>query len=105
MNKQLSWNVFRYDFNSRKIVEFNIFDHIEFNKNIKNLLKICDSKETFKEKLESELMYYFWSKREYEISLGDAFEDDCSRLIHKDVCEQVMLNIDRFTDYLWDFKK
>lgn len=61
------WNVFREDFNSREIVVYNIFQHIAFYDAVKQIAKKRPNKETFANKVRSELSYYFWSKSEYEV--------------------------------------
>lgn len=63
--------------------------------------KIKD-KEEFAQKLRSELMYNFWSKFEYEIIIGPwgSFQD--TREIKVDIYDQVMINWDRFLDYVWE---
>lgn len=47
-------------------------------------------------------MYYMWSKCEYEIILSPwtGRADD----IKIDVYDQIMMNFDKFVDYVWSFK-
>ena len=57
----------------------------------------------FADGLKKYLMYYFWSKCEYEIILspwtGQA--DD----IKIDVYDQIMMNFDRLVDYCWNERR
>ena len=100
----LKWLVYNEDFNARCIREFDIFNHHSFREDcIKNAKKNKDNKEEFIEALRRDLMYYFWSKCEWEIILSDW---PPSGQVEKkiDVFDQVMLNFDVFVDYLWEEK-
>jgi uncharacterized protein YacL (UPF0231 family) len=130
----LKWIVYRHDINKREIVEFNIFDHWRFEEDVKKDLKKCKTKEEFSEKLKSNLMYYFWSKCEYEVvmssfpvhikkeelsRLNEEFKKDTERYGHEpygawvcpdvgekiDICGQAMLNFEVFVDYVWSHKR
>lgn len=67
MEPKLKWNVFYYDIYSNKITTYNIFRHDGFNKYLKRELKECKTKEKFAEALRREIMYYFWSRAEWEL--------------------------------------
>ncbi len=67
MESKLEWNVFYYDINRNKITTYNIFKHSGFNKYIEKAFEKCKTKEEFAEILRRELMYYFWSKAEWEL--------------------------------------
>jgi hypothetical protein len=88
-------------------MSFNIFEHDGFVKYVKEATKVCkDDKECFADRLKSELMYFYWSKSEYEIILspwcgGDAERDS----IKIDVYNQVMLNWNIFKDYVWEHRE
>ena len=64
------WNVYREDFNQRDIVKYNIFDHGGFAQDVKKLLKEDITKDKFAEQLRRSLMYWFWSKSEYEVIIS-----------------------------------
>ena len=101
----ITWNVFYHDNNGRKIDTFNIFEHGTFREYVKKAARKVQSKEDFAKQLRSELMYYFWSKCEWEVLItpwvgGEGKED---RKV--DVCWQVMNNWDAFLDYVWVNKK
>ena len=130
---KLEWNVYREDFNSKKIEKFNIFDHYRFEEDVKKALKKFDNKEEFAKEVKRDLQYYFWSKCEYEIvltswvphidkeelmRLNADFEESLAKYGHEpyslcvepnvfkkiDICEQVMLNFDAFVNYVWSNK-
>ena len=79
----MEWNVYFHDFNRNEI------DKMEF-----------------KEKLRKELMYWFWSKCEYEIVISPWVGRNKEEAEVKiDIHDQVMLNFNRFVDYCWSFKE
>ena len=98
----IEWYVYYHDSNAQKIIKWNIFNHGSFKKEVDVLLKEKIDKEDFSEKLKREMMYYFWSKCEYEIILSPSTgrADD----IKIDVYDQIMMNFDRLVDYCWSFK-
>ena len=124
----LEWNVFFEDVNAKQIIKFNIFNHRDFCESVEKILKMKISRADFAKRIERELMYYFWSKSEYEIVLTSwppyISEDERNRVnqeaalreskgwdnhIHDvnltvrkkvDIYEQIMLNFEKFIDYL-----
>ena len=99
-SKSLRWMVFYYNFNSKQIEEFNIFNHGRFREEVKELMD--DSALTyaeFKDGIRRELMYYFWSKCEWEVIISGWPDKGGAEKI--DVFRQVMLNFDRFIEYLY----
>lgn len=101
----LEWYVYVGDFNSRRIEPKNIFEHWGFYKECqRSLKKHGESKEDFLEDVRGWLMYYFWSKCEWEIILNHWPPHDDKEAIKIDVYDQVKLNWDRFTEYLWENK-
>lgn len=130
----LEWNVFRYDVNKQKIVTFNIFNHWKFNEDVLKSLNKFKDKDEFAEQLRRDLMYYFWSKYEYEviitsfpiyITMDELDRLNVDRWLHKekygtdymrinvspdtgdkiDIYEQVMNNWNIFVDYVWNSKR
>lgn len=80
--KKLVWNVMYEDWNSKKIIVSNIFEHYSFFNDLINIKKelkkqfgkendeIQSSKEAFKffeEKVSRSLSYYYGSKSEWEV--------------------------------------
>ena len=100
----MKWNVYIHNYNKNKIESYNIFDHSGFTYEIKQAIKKYKDKDTFIEKLKSELMYYFWSKCEWEIIISPwvGRKEPCDSKI--DVYDQVMINWDIFADYVWENK-
>lgn len=100
----MEWYVLNYNFNLKKIEPINIFNYGNFLKDIKEIykeyIKRKEDIEFFENKINSELLYYFWSKREYEISVGDLFEKDLEKYEKIDVYYQVKMNFKAFIEYL-----
>ena len=102
----LTWNVYVGDFNSRVIERHNVFDHWKFREDcIENRKKNGKNREAFVERLKRDLMYYYWSKCEWEVIVshwpsGKNFRDE-----KIDVYDQVRLNWDHFADYVWNHKE
>lgn len=100
----MEWYVYHHNPNAQKIEKWNIFNNWVFCDEVEKLIhKQQLSKEEFSEKVRKELMYRFWSKCEYEVIIspwvGKADE------IKVDAYNQVMLNWDKFVDYVWSFKE
>ena len=126
----MTWNVYVRDSNGREIKVFNIFDHHSFRESVIKLKRKKFPKEVFAEMLKREVMYYFWSKYEYEVvvtsfppyidkkeldRLNAEYEEYNIKWGHYplrmdvrpeiggkiDIYAQVMLNWDVFVDYVW----
>lgn len=66
----LCWNVYVGNFNSGEIGKYNIFNHYSFyNDCVKAKKKYKDDRDGFEDEVRRSLMYYFWSKCEWEIIL------------------------------------
>lgn len=98
----MEWYVYRYNFNSRKIEKFNIFDHGGFVEDVNKCLLESDDKDSFEKELNNALLYYYWSKSEWEIIITPWIGDEKER-VKIDVYDQVMMNWDKFVDYVWSF--
>lgn len=96
------WNVFYESFNDKKIKYFNIFDNTALlNYTIKAAKKFKDDRAAFEKEIEGWLSYYYWSKCEWEVVITSwPPRDGVEQKI--DVYDQVMINHDRFFDYLWE---
>lgn len=120
----LEWNVYVKDMNCREIKSYNIFNHGRFTHEIEELIEqYGNSKEEFAKEVDLSLRYYFWSKCEWETVITSwpphIIKEELDRLNKEmtkeypslsvnleveekiDVYQQVMLNWDRFIDYLW----
>lgn len=100
----LVWNVIYHSVNGNEIKTFNIFDHYSFREELKKLYKKCFEKEDFARELRRSLMYYFWSKCEWEIIIGPWCGSKRTKEIKVDVYWQIMNNWERFLDYVWSAK-
>ena len=98
----LEWYVYIEDINNRRIEKFNIFNHSGIQEDLKKIRKIKDYDE-FCKKLKNSLMYYYWSKCEWEVIISDwppAKQDPIE--VKVDVFDQIMLNADVFYKYTWN---
>lgn len=59
------------------------------------------TKEGFAEKLRHEIMYCFWSKCEYEITITSWRSKEVFNELKIDVADQVFMNYQSFIDYIW----
>lgn len=100
----MEWYVYRHYWNSNKIEPYNIFNHGGFMKDVKEYLKSCSDKVDFADRLRSSLMYYYWSKCEWEVLVSPWVESKHRHGLKVDVYDQVKLNWDKFVDYVWSHK-
>ena len=99
----MEWYVLNYDWNKKEVYNYNIFMNAKFNRGITEILASNpDDFNEFVEKLDRELKYCFWSKREYEISVGDAFDTNFDNYEKIDVSQQVLPNIEALAKYIID---
>lgn len=63
----MEWIVYNFNVNKQKIEAYNILKHYSFREYAKKAAKKYKTKEEFTEQLKRELMYYFWSRSEYEL--------------------------------------
>ena len=98
----MEWYVLNYDFNKKKVETFNIFRNAVFVKNVQELINNYLTFDDFVEKLKNEIKYNFWSRREYEISVGDAFCKE-EELEKWDIANQVLPNIEILANYIINY--
>ena len=96
----MKWYVLNYSWNDKTVKPFNIFSSSRFCKCLNKSLKGFITMDDFKEELRKDLMFAFWSKREYEISVGDLYEKDLDKYQRFDVYEQVLPNLDILAEYI-----
>lgn len=118
--------VLNYNMNSHKVECFNIFDNISLSEATEKLVRkylkapnkfeytersfsqpqpIIHGFDGFCKALESLIMWQEWGRREYEISVGDAFETDCSKLEKWDCYGQCKPNIPMIArEVIWQYK-
>ena len=105
-NPPLHWYVLIEDVNAKEIVIYNIFWHSGFLDDCrKAAAKYKTDREAFLEAVKTSLLYYYWSKTEWEIILSSwpprkDFHDE-----KIDVYDQVVLNWPAFEDYIWTNRK
>lgn len=99
----LTWNVYVGDSNAREIIIHNIFNNSRFLDDLKKAArKYKDTeRDQFEDQMRKSMLYYYWSKCEWEVIIDhwprwDKFEDK-----KVDVYEQVRLNWGPFCDYVW----
>lgn len=98
-NAKLKWNVMRHDFNSDKIIAYNIF-HSNFPEELATIIKKekISNREQLKERLRRWFMYYYWSKSEHEILVSGLHTRSEQEKI--DVWYQIEMNFDHIVDYI-----
>lgn len=95
----LKWYVLIYDFNKKKIINYNVItdDIIELiNKNIKNAT--IHDKKSLKDFLAKEFKYKYWSKAEYEVFISDII--NATNFEKIDVWKQLEINLDVIVEYI-----
>lgn len=112
---QFEFYVLNYDCNKKKVINYNIFNNIRVQEwTEKAVRKYLREPNKFKYEsfFNKEVIYGFdalvreidgiikwgeWSKREYEISVGDAFETHCDKLEKWDCYGQAKPNMKMIT--------
>ena len=101
---KLQFYVLNYDFNKRKVIHYNIFNNIRVYESTLELVKNYNNKECSFEEFVNNLLrivqWEEWSRREYEISVGDAFETNLDNFEKWDCFEQFKPNAEMFAHYL-----
>ena len=64
---KITYYVYVYNINAHKIEKFNIFRHGSFTQYVYRAARECKDKADFAKAIRGELLYYFWSKSEYEL--------------------------------------
>lgn len=99
----LIWNVYVESINRKEITTYNIFTHSSFLKDCKEHIKeYAEDREAFLEEVRKSLMYYFWSKCEWEIIISDWPPSKNFDGFKVDVYDQVMMNWGIFSQWLWE---
>ena len=102
---KLQWNVYRINHMKNKVEVFNVFDHWSFRNETIKILKESKTKTDLSEELRHSVFYYFGWKYEYEICITSVFSRQEETEEKIDIRHQLMLNWDRFIDYLWNNKE
>lgn len=64
---KITYCTYIYNINVHKIEKFNIFRHGSFTQYVYKAARNCKDKADFAKAIRRELLYYFWSKSEYEL--------------------------------------
>lgn len=98
---KLEWNVLNYDFNKKEIVQKNIF-YESFILDLKNKIEIGEIKNysQLASFIDSWAKYRYWSKAEYEILVGNIFEENTNNFKKIDIYYQIKLNFYNIVDYV-----
>ena len=124
VNIRFEYYVLNYNHNKKQIEPYNIFNNIyvqeETEKAVRKYLrnpkkfiyKSFDGKEeiygfdALVKEIDHIIKWQEWSRREYEVSVGDAFETDCEKLEKWDCYRQAKPNIKMITrEVLWQYKQ
>ena len=104
IQNKLQFFVLNYDFNKKQIVHYNIFNNIRVYESTLQLIEDYHNKkysfDEFVDKLLKIVQWQEWGRREYEISVGDAFETDLDKFEKWDCFEQFKPNAEMFAHYL-----
>lgn len=123
----LQWNVYMKDFSKDEIRVFNVFNHANFSNEVSKLKKKITNRNIFGEELRRILMYYFWSKCEYEVVITSwppyIAKEEMNRIVEEsgdtkyrmdvdliigdkvDVYQQILINWDIFVSYVFNYKE
>ena len=99
----LEWNVYISDWNNKEIRPHNVFRHGGFLEDCKKAArKYAKDREAFEKEIRNSMMYWYWSKCEWEIILSHWPSRPSAPDLRVDVSDQVLLNWEPFINYVWD---
>jgi coproporphyrinogen III oxidase len=101
-NVKLEWNVLIADFSTNKIKYYNVLNDELIQILHKEIVKkkTITNYEQLKERIKRWCMYYYWSKREWEIGVGGIgakYPDEYEKI---DAWRQIEMNFDRMCEYI-----
>lgn len=98
---ELKFYAYRYDTNLKKLVRINVLNERITDYIMKGIKggKIYD-RAMLKDALDNEFKYYYMSKREHELSVGDLYETDLNKYEKVSVYDQIKDNLEVITDYV-----
>lgn len=103
--RKLEWYAFRYEWNEHKLKFINVLYGMEeeiikkVKKGSKDNWKPVTDYNSFKEWLKGKLMYYYWSKSEHEVLIGDLSGKE-NEIEKHDIWWQLEPNLDRICEYI-----
>jgi hypothetical protein len=100
---ELTWNVYIGDSNAKTIKIHNVFNHGYFLECLKKAArKYKDTeRDLFCEQMRKDLLYYYWSKCEWEVVIDHWPHWDKFNSEKVDVYSQVRMNWEPFCEYVW----
>lgn len=96
----LKWYVLMYDSNNKQITSFNVMTGIAELIGKKVRSGAIHNKETLREFLKLEFMSKYWSRREYEVLIGDLNTVVFTNAEKIDVWRQLEINLDQIVEYV-----
>ena len=99
----MEWYVIVEDVNKREISTYNIFNHYRFAEGVKEAYEAHKNDyAAFCGQVNRELMYYFWSKCEWEVIVSEWPPSPREVSEKIDAYSQVMMNQYIFFEYVWN---
>lgn len=100
--RPMHWIVYIDNINTKSIETFDVFEHYSFAEDVRKAYKRHkDDFGAFSEDVRRSLVYYFWSKCEWEVILSAWPPTNRISQRKIDVYEQVRNNWDVFIEYVW----
>ena len=96
-NVNLEWYVLRWDFNTKKVVNYNILQWRKEDIANEVRRKSIYNKSILREYLKTTFMYDYWSKTECEFYISDLHGDDYEKI---DIWRQIEPNLDLIVEYV-----
>lgn len=96
-NVNLEWYVLRWDFNSKKVVNYNILQWRKEDIANEVRRKSIYNKSILREYLKTTFMYDYWSKTKCEFYISDLHGDDYEKI---DIWRQIEPNLNLIVEYV-----
>lgn len=96
-NVNLEWYVLRWDFNTKKVVNYNILQWRKEDIANEVRRKNIHNKSILREYLKTVFMYDYWSKTECEFYVSDLHGDDYEKI---DIWRQIEPNLNLIVEYV-----
>ena len=96
-NVNLEWYVLRWDFNTKKVINYNILQWRKEDIVNEVRRKSIYNKSILREYLKTTFMYDYWSKTECEFYISDLHGDDYEKI---DIWRQIEPNLDLIVEYV-----
>lgn len=96
-NVNLEWYVLRWDFNTKKVINYNILQWRKEDIANEVRKKNIHNKSILREYLKTTFMYDYWSKTECEFYISDLYGNDYEKI---DIWRQIEPNLDHIVEYV-----